>query len=74
VIDLEHLPDEIAASLTGTPCLKGTQTLEESVKCMEKTRIMKALAETSGKKQDAARLLGIGRKALWKKMKDYGIE
>lgn len=74
VIDLEHLPDEIAAALTSTPCLKGVQTLEESVKCMEKTRIMKALAETSGKKQDAARLLGIGRKALWKKMKDYGIE
>lgn len=74
VVELGHLPEEIISSLGGTPCLKGVQTLEESVKCMEKTRIMKALEETSGKKQDAARLLGIGRKALWKKMKDYGIE
>jgi DNA-binding NtrC family response regulator len=73
-IELQHLPDEIASSLGNTPCLKGTRTLEESIKCMEKTRILKALEETSGKKQDAARLLGIGRKALWKKMKDYGIE
>lgn len=74
VIEPKHLPDEIAATLNGTPCLNGAPTLEESIKCMEKTRILKALEETSGKKQDAARLLGIGRKALWKKMKDYGIE
>jgi DNA-binding NtrC family response regulator len=74
VIELQHLPDEISATLSNTPCLKERQTLQESIKCMEKTRIMKALAETSGKKQDAARLLGIGRKALWKKMRDYGID
>ncbi|HMK44815.1 MAG TPA: sigma-54 dependent transcriptional regulator [Dissulfurispiraceae bacterium] len=74
VIRLQNLPDEIAAAHTGSPCLTGNLTLGESLRCLERYRIARALEVSAGKKQDAAKMLGIGRKALWKKMKDYGID
>lgn len=39
----------------------------------EKERILQALAETNYKKGDAAKLLGIHRTSLWRKMKAYGL-
>lgn len=40
----------------------------------ERGRILDALAETDGVRSRAARLLGMGRTTLWRKMKEYGIE
>jgi DNA-binding NtrC family response regulator len=40
----------------------------------ERRTIEKALAATSGERGRAARLLGIGRTTLYRKMKQYGIE
>ncbi len=77
VIDPSHLPDEIGKSVettTAGPCLAGDLPLESSIRCFEKQRIMKALDETGGRKLEAARMLGISRKVLWKKLKEYGIE
>ena len=45
-----------------------------SVEEAEKNLIKKALSETGGNKTRAARLLGIGRKTLYMKIKKYGIE
>lgn len=39
----------------------------------EKERILQALAETNYKKGDAAKLLGMHRTSLWRKMKAYGL-
>jgi DNA-binding NtrC family response regulator len=41
---------------------------------VQKQAISNALAVTSGEKGKAARLLGIGRTTLYRKMKEYGIE
>jgi DNA-binding NtrC family response regulator len=41
---------------------------------MEKQIIMKALAETAGNKSEAARILGITRRALYGRLERYGIE
>ncbi len=46
-------------------------TLAEDVAAFEKERILEALAHTGGKKLLAAEHLGITRKQLWIKMKDF---
>jgi DNA-binding NtrC family response regulator len=45
-------------------------TLEE----LERRYIELVLRETRGRQTQAARLLGISRKALWEKRKKYGLE
>ncbi len=40
----------------------------------ERQTIVRALAATGGERGKTARLLGIGRTTLYRKMKQYGIE
>ncbi len=49
-------------------------TLEEARRKAEIRAILSALACTGGHKAQAAKILGISRKNLWEKMRDYGIE
>jgi DNA-binding NtrC family response regulator len=49
-------------------------SLEESIRCFEKQKIIKALSDTGGKKMEAAAKLGISRKVLWKKLKEYNLQ
>ncbi len=72
-IDLEHLPDEISGDAKGSACLSKELSLEASIRCFERQKIIQAIKETGGKKIEAARRLGISRKVLWKKLKEYGI-
>lgn len=48
-------------------------TLDEATDIMEKNLILKAIDNTGGNKQKAARDLGINRKTLYRKMKKLGI-
>jgi DNA-binding NtrC family response regulator len=48
-------------------------TLRETVSAAETQQIQTVLRYTEGHKGDAARILGITRKNLWEKMRDYGI-
>jgi DNA-binding NtrC family response regulator len=73
-IDLRHLPEEISGIMRETTCLANNISLSESIRCFEKQKIIKALNESDGKKIEAAKRLGISRKVLWKKLKEYGIE
>jgi two-component system response regulator HydG len=41
---------------------------------MERRCILRALRETNGDKLAAARLLGIGKTTLYRKLKQYGAE
>jgi DNA-binding NtrC family response regulator len=74
VIDNRYLPDEISGNTDRIPCITRDLTLEASLKCFERQKIIKALNESDGKKIEAAAKLGISRKVLWKKMKEYGID
>ena len=46
----------------------------EILKEIEREAIIEALKLTSGKKKDAARILGIGKTTLYEKIKHYGIK
>ena len=48
--------------------------LEEATQIFEKIMIQAALAKTSGRRQDAAKLLGCGRNTLTRKIKELEIE
>jgi DNA-binding NtrC family response regulator len=64
-----HLPPELqAGSAAPVP-----STLQERVARLERDAISEALRTTGGKKIVAARLLGISRPTLDKKIEDYGI-
>ncbi|MCL4492989.1 MAG: sigma-54 dependent transcriptional regulator [Nitrospirae bacterium] len=73
LIELKHLPDEISGAVNGISCIKDNLSLEASVRCLERQKIIKALNDAGGKKMEAAKTLGISRKVLWRKLKEYGI-
>ena len=52
----------------------GEAILEQAVPMFETTLINAALAQATGKRQDAARLLGWGRNTLTRKIKELGID
>ena len=55
---------------TGGPLV----SLREVVREGEAAHIRRVLAATDGHRANAAKVLGISRKNLWEKIKDYGIE
>ncbi len=73
----EDLPSEIreAAGVAGGAGSDGGGGGEEvlSLKELEKRAIVRALAATGGVKKQAARLLGIGVRTLYRKMSEYQI-
>lgn len=68
-LDVNDLPANIR--IPGDPSLDGTEprTLEE----LERVKIVDALRKANGKKIEAARILGIDRKRLYRKMKKYSL-
>ncbi len=80
LLDVDDLPDEIAeladpegngldvTSESGRDALIG-QPLSE----VERYYIARALDVTGGKREEAAGLLGIGERTLYRKIKDYGL-
>lgn len=74
VIDVNNLPEEML-SAGGWKVFPQPETrMQASVASLERQMIINALNETKGRKTAAARRLGISRKVLWKKIKDYSIE
>jgi DNA-binding NtrC family response regulator len=71
-IGLKNLPEEIRASAASRPDVQvavGT-TLAE----MERRLILATLEQTEGNRAAAARMLGLGRKTLYRKLRQYGVE
>ena len=65
------LPTDLAGRHPTTSA--ATLLLTEVVAAAEKEAILRALAKTDGVKNLAADLLGISRKNLWEKMRNYGL-
>jgi two-component system response regulator HydG len=86
-VDVHHLPEELtdpAAMLVPTspptggavvpapPPLRPLMSME-SLAAVEQRHITSVLQACGGKSSEAARVLGIGRTTLWRKMKEYGL-
>jgi DNA-binding NtrC family response regulator len=71
VIEVEHLPEELSQpALARTADQRELVTLEEA----ERRHVVHVLEACNGQQVDAARVLGIGRTTLWRKLKLYGLE
>ncbi|MFW6123213.1 MAG: sigma 54-interacting transcriptional regulator [Thermodesulfobacteriota bacterium] len=70
VITQEHLP-ELKSPLPRPTARRAG--LEDHPDASEILSIQKALKKARGKRDVAARLLGISRSSLWRKMKNYGL-
>ncbi len=75
IIELKNLPEEFSpVTKLQKNCLINKFGLKECVENFEKTLILKVLQDCDWKKTEAAKKLGISRKALWEKIKAYNIE
>jgi transcriptional regulator with GAF, ATPase, and Fis domain len=71
-IMVHHLPEQLSLKplrRTGLP-----QAEWQLSAAGQRERIIEALAAAGGRRAEAARILGIGRTTLWKRMKKYGIQ
>ena len=76
-LDLRHIPDEVrinddepseSVGMGSNGSLAGT-TLEQ----IEKRAIRETLRLTGGNREQAAQMLGLGERTLYRKLKDYGL-
>lgn len=70
----EHLLNPLGRAGTEAPLAGRLATLREAVAQTEAHHIRQILEYTHGHRLEAARILGITRKTLWEKMREYGIE
>lgn len=70
--------DEIAREVAGELLPDGEEIappdLAKEVESWERQRILQVLSEAEGNKTKAARLLGISRSTLWRKMRAYSLD
>lgn len=76
IIEVEHLPDHLNkyASKEYEEIEDDSLLLKNIVAKVEKKTIEKAIQESKGNKTMAAKILGIHRTALYKKLEIYGID
>jgi DNA-binding NtrC family response regulator len=68
IVTMQELPDEFREGKQIAP-VQATGTLKE----MEHRAVREALVECGGNKSRSARMLGISRKAFYKKLKEFGM-
>jgi two-component system, NtrC family, response regulator HydG len=76
VLDLDDLPDDLqtaASSARGNGHAGVDSLVGKSLDEIEKHYITTTLERTGGNREEAARLLGIGERTLYRKLKEYGI-
>jgi two-component system, NtrC family, response regulator HydG len=80
-LDVDDLPDEIAmlahrdGEAPSVPAIPGSDSLiGRPLFDVERYYIHRALELTEGKREEAAQLLGIGERTLYRKIKEYGLK
>ena len=76
-IEAQHLPLEIRENETAGESPEPDSTDRYATSSSPKTEretIVAALEEAGGIRTKAARILGMGRTTLWRKLREYGIE
>jgi len=71
-IYLDSEPSEVTSVISGRISL--AEAAAQATAKAEQEAINKALLETGGNREKAAELLGIGRKTLYRKLRQYGTE
>jgi two-component system response regulator HydG len=73
MIGAESLPEAIQAAAGTAGAIPIGLDPGRSLKDMEREMIFRTLNETGGNRTHAAKILGISRRTLQLKLKDYGI-
>jgi DNA-binding NtrC family response regulator len=72
VLDVEHLPQHLGR-LTVRVFTPELAAAPATLEAQEKEHILRALELARGNRSEAARMLGIDRVSLWRKLKKYGM-
>jgi len=68
----EHLPAQLEPRAHRLPLVSRARL--KAPAAQEKQRLVEAITAAGGKKAEAARLLGISRVTLWKRLKDHNLQ
>jgi len=71
VIELDDVPDSLQATVAKAP--PAAPVAGMSIREMEKELIKSTLAAVKGNRMEAARMLGIGERTLYRKLKEYSL-
>jgi transcriptional regulator with PAS, ATPase and Fis domain len=74
-LDLQHIPAEVhqVRQLTGVSRTTASDLSGLPLEQLEKQAIIDTLAKTNNNRQKAAKILGIGQRTLYRKIKEYGL-
>jgi len=72
ILDVRHIPDDVRAE-DDAPDAAGGSLAGTSLEQIEKRAIRETLRLTAGNREQAASLLGIGERTLYRKLKEYGL-
>jgi DNA-binding NtrC family response regulator len=72
IVDVRHVPDEIRSPEADDSSSIGSLA-GVGLDKLEKEAIRQTLAMTGGNREQAAHLLGIGERTLYRKLKEYGL-
>jgi len=74
VIGIHDLPAELREGVESQSSVQSLGTLNGlSLDQIEKHAIRSALKQTGGNREQAAKMLGIGERTLYRKLKEYGL-
>ena len=74
LIEPEHLPPKTAKSPADQPAAGPSPSAATMINSDRKNELIAALRQAGGNQTKTARLLGVSRVTVWKRMKKYGIE
>lgn len=72
-LDVQHIPEDIRADQDDAPEPGGGSLAGASLEQLEKRAIRETLRLTGGNREQAAKMLGIGERTLYRKLKEFNL-